>query len=129
MLVYTTLLCPVLWTDHILVVVVKRRHANSSDPSSKLLELEKCLLCNVTFESLNDLSQASPDEDSVPVGTRIHCPGRHAYCAECIARYFASTMANGTRGISDISCPNCAADVWRFDEQEAGRVLAPLPLN
>lgn len=110
-----------------LVVMVQADPQQGSSPFSKPRDV--CLLCSMPFELLNDLGAAAPRDDLTiaQIGTRLHCPKRHAYCAECIARYFFSRLANeGESGVSGIPCPHCLDNDWRFDEQEAGRVLVPL---
>ncbi|KAF8306985.1 hypothetical protein DL93DRAFT_2088262 [Clavulina sp. PMI_390] len=97
-----------------------------------------CLLCNVSFEVVNDMSSvtttAGPSTSEQPriLGTRLYCPQRHPYCADCLSDHLFSALekassSDSSGGVDGTPCPTCGpTEAWRFDAQEAGRVLISL---
>lgn len=94
---------------------------------------DTCQVCGKMFEFMHDLSAAPPPQPAHPhkstpepvcVGTRLHCPQRHSFCASCISEYFCGKLVS-CNSVNSIPCPRCPTGDWTFDEQEAGRILLP----
>lgn len=112
-------------------------------PSDDILEqtnlLVKCELCGKQFMFAHDLglrlqpsdrpADASPSplfsSSSQLLGTRISCPGNHAYCGDCLCQHIQKELDGTKLGLSPfpIMCPVCPKNSGTVSDDDAVRIL------